>query len=118
VSSPVTLEAAKAALEEWARPATRSHAGDVHIASVSELGVVTVEFSGACRACPLQPVTFATAVLPAFDKLSGVADVRCETVRVSPHAMRRMRALMGGASVQATSSAASDSLGGVSGPRQ
>jgi Fe-S cluster biogenesis protein NfuA len=98
----VTFEEVEAALNAWARPATRSHAGDVQIVGITREGEVTVAFEGACRACPLQPVTFATAVLPALEGLAGVKGVRCETVRVSPHAMRRLRELFPSSQVGAS----------------
>lgn len=94
-SERITFERAQAILEQKVRPAIRGHAGDVHVVSVTEQGDVTVEFSGACSACPLRPVTFGTAVLPAFEGVPGVGQVVCESVRMSPHAMRRMASMFG-----------------------
>lgn len=89
----VTIEEAEAVLAQHVRPAAQSHAGDIHVVCVSAEGDITVEFSGACRSCPLQPVTFGTSVLPAFEGIPGVRSVRCDSVRVSPHAMKRMAAM-------------------------
>lgn len=91
----ITLQEAQDILEAKVRPAIRGHAGDIHVVGVSAHGVVTVEFSGSCSACPLRPVTFGTAVLPAFENVAGVRAVSCESVRVSPHAMRRMAQMFG-----------------------
>lgn len=91
----ITVEEAQAILEEKVRPAIRGHAGDVHVVKVSERGDVMVEFSGSCRACPLRPVTFGTAILPAFEGVAGIREVMCESVRMSPHAIRRMTQMFG-----------------------
>jgi Fe-S cluster biogenesis protein NfuA len=91
---PITQGAAQAVLDEWVRPAIASHAGDVNVVEVSPEGDVRVEFTGACRTCPLQPVTLGTAVMPAFEGIEGVREVTCRSVRVSRHAMRRMTKLM------------------------
>jgi Fe-S cluster biogenesis protein NfuA len=86
---------AEAILEDRVRGAIRGHGGDIHIIDISEQGDITVEFAGACRACPLRPVTFGTAVLPAFDGIAGVRSVRCDSIRVSSHAVRRLAQLFG-----------------------
>jgi Fe-S cluster biogenesis protein NfuA len=93
-SRPITLDEAEAVLGRWVRPTIQGHAGDIHVAEVTDDGEVKVVFSGACRCCPLQPVTLGTSVLPAFSGVEGVSRVTCESVRVSPHAMRRMALLM------------------------
>jgi len=90
----ITRDEAEAILDRHVRPAIRGHAGDIRLVDIGGQGEITVEFSGACEACPLRPVTFATAVQPAFRGIAGVAGVRCESVRVSPHAMRRMADMM------------------------
>jgi Fe-S cluster biogenesis protein NfuA len=90
----ITVAEAEAILAWKVRPAIRGHAGDVHVVEVSDQGDVKVEFSGACRACPLQPVTLGTAIQPAFEGVPGVRNVHCETVRVSAYALRRISALM------------------------
>ena len=90
----LTLAEAQEVLDRWVRPAIHGHAGDVHVVSVSETGDVVVEFEGACRACPLKPVTLGTAVQPAFEGVPGFRSVRCESVNVSSHAMRRMAEMM------------------------
>jgi Fe-S cluster biogenesis protein NfuA len=94
VAQSATVAQAESILARHVRPAIRGHGGDVHVLSVSEQGEVHVEFSGACSACPLRPVTFGTAVLPAFEGIPGISSVHCDSVRVSPHAMRRIAALM------------------------
>ena len=86
----IDRDRAEAILAGRVRPAIRGHAGDIHIVDVSDRGEVTVEFSGACRACPLRPVAFGTAVLPAFEGIAGVTSVRCDSVRISAHAVRRL----------------------------
>jgi Fe-S cluster biogenesis protein NfuA len=90
----ITWQRAQAALEQQVAPAIRGHGGDVRIVSVSEAGQIVVEFLGACAACPLKPVTFGTAVQIVLERVEGVTSVRCDSVRVSPHAIRRMRDMM------------------------
>jgi Fe-S cluster biogenesis protein NfuA len=90
----INRDEAEAILDRRVRPAIRGHAGDIRLVDISDQGEIAVEFSGACQACPLRPVTFATAVQPAFSGIAGVAGVRCESVRMSPHAMRRMAQMM------------------------
>ena len=96
----IGLEQAQAILERWVRPAVRSHAGDVRVLQVSAEGDVLIEFSGACAACPLQPVTFGTAVRPAFADVEGVRHVLCHSVRVSTYAMKRMTEMMQNAATE------------------
>jgi Fe-S cluster biogenesis protein NfuA len=84
-----------ACLDRDVRPSLRGHAGDVRIVSLSTEGDVGIEFLGACRACPLQPVTFYTAVRARLLELKSVRSVHCDAVRISTHAMRRLSALMG-----------------------
>jgi len=91
---PITIAEAEEILGRTVRPAIRGHAGDIHVVSVNDQGDVTVEFSGACQACPLRPVTFGTAIQPAFDGVPGVRSILCESVRVSSYATRRIAELM------------------------
>ena len=91
----ITRADADTVLAEWVRPVLRGHGGDVRVVDVTPGGSVMIEFLGACRFCPMQPVTLGVAVRPAFDGVAGVTMVECNTVRVSPHAMQRMAELMG-----------------------
>ena len=83
----------KAAAEEHLRasvsPLLHAHGGDVRIQSVSQDGVVTVEFCGACVGCPLRPVTLALLVEPRLKTLDGVTGVDGGT-RISAAAARRL----------------------------
>lgn len=70
-------------------PLLHAHGGDVRIRSVSQDGVVTVEFYGACVGCPLRPVTLALLVEPRLKMLDGITAVDGGT-RISPVAARRL----------------------------
>lgn len=49
-------------LEEDIRPALQAHNGDVALVDVSDDGVVSVSFKGACVGCPMSRMTFTQGV--------------------------------------------------------
>jgi Fe-S cluster biogenesis protein NfuA len=83
----------KTAAEERLRasvsPLLHAHGGDVRIQSVSQDGVITLEFCGACVGCPLRPVTLAVLIEPRLKTLDGVTRVD-GGVRISVAAARRL----------------------------
>jgi Fe-S cluster biogenesis protein NfuA len=83
----------KAAAEERLRasvsPLLHAHGGDVRIQSVSQDGVITVEFCGACVGCPLRPVTLAVLIEPRLKTLDGITGVD-GGARISAAAARRL----------------------------
>ena len=50
------FEAVRYAMVE-VRAYAQSHGGNIDLISVSEDGVVTIRFSGACKGCPLSGIT-------------------------------------------------------------
>ncbi|HXL94826.1 MAG TPA: NifU family protein [Streptosporangiaceae bacterium] len=62
------------------------HLGSIELADVSEDGTVTVQFMGACRACPLKPVTMAATIRRALMSVEGVERVEAVGVNISPEA--------------------------------
>ncbi|GAA3191131.1 NifU family protein [Dactylosporangium siamense] len=71
-----------------------AHAGAVEVTAAGEDGV-TVRFTGMCTGCAFRPTTFGALVAPLLSAVPGVREMRAEGVRVSPHAARRMAALLG-----------------------
>ena len=81
--------AAEERLSALVSPLLHAHGGDVRIQSVSQDGVVTLEFCGACVGCPLRPVTLAVLVEPRLKTLDGVTRVD-GGARISVAAARRL----------------------------
>lgn len=77
------------------RAKLQAHAGDVEVVSISPDGDVALAFTGTCISCPAQALTFGSAVLPIVETVSGIRSVSVEGMRVSPAAMRRIRAMAG-----------------------
>ena len=67
-----------------------SHGGAVAAASVSQDGDVTLEFDGACRACPAVAATFFSKVAPLIRKVDGVRSVSAPNVHVADAAVERI----------------------------
>lgn len=67
-----------------------SHGGAVAAASVTSEGDVTLEFSGACRACPAVAATFYSKVAPLIRDVQGVRSVSAPNVHVAEAAVRRI----------------------------
>lgn len=84
-------------LDEWVRPRLRIHGGDVS-ADCRADGTVHVSFEGACRGCPLAPVTFKAVVEPALSVLENVEHVRCASAGWSQHVEARLEAAFGSGS--------------------
>jgi len=80
----------EAALER-VRILLQSHAGDIEILSVTELGEVTLEFQGTCVSCPAQAMTVGATILPVVEKVEGVRKVNLKSMTVSPAAVKRIR---------------------------
>ena len=72
------------------RPLLKIHGGGVEIIGIDDQGIVELEFSGACRGCSLQSVTYAIALRQRLLEVPGVKDVTMEGVRVSPLALQRI----------------------------
>lgn len=67
-----------------------SHGGAVAAASVSRDGDVTLEFDGACRACPAVAATFYSKVAPLIRQVDGVRSVHAPNVHVAEVAIQRI----------------------------
>lgn len=44
------------------RPAVQADGGDIELVDVSDAGVVTIRFHGACHGCPSSPMTLKDAI--------------------------------------------------------
>jgi Fe-S cluster biogenesis protein NfuA len=71
-----------------------THAGTVALRSVSNEGVVTLQFGGMCQGCAFRPVTLFGLLSPAIQSIPGVTGVRVEGVRVSDEAAARALAAL------------------------
>jgi Fe-S cluster biogenesis protein NfuA len=91
----VSTEEAQAALDSRVGQFIQAHAGDVQVVSVTDDGIVTVRFHGACIGCPALATTFVAAVQPVLEGLPGVRRVSAVGVNVSPAAIARVRAMAG-----------------------
>lgn len=67
-----------------------SHGGAVAAATVSEAGDVTLQFDGACRACPAVAATFHGKVAPLIRQVEGVRSVNAPNVHVAEVAVERI----------------------------
>lgn len=66
------------------------HLGSVELVDVSAQGVVTIRFLGACKACPLKPVTLTTTVERMLLDVEGVTGVEAVGVYISDEARRSL----------------------------
>jgi Fe-S cluster biogenesis protein NfuA len=83
----------RAALDS-VRPLIVGHGGDAEITGIDG-GVVSVAFSGACRACPNLPMTYVGPVRTALMDVPGVREVRSAHVHASRRALQRMAIALG-----------------------
>jgi Fe-S cluster biogenesis protein NfuA len=81
-------------LDSAVRPFLDSHGGDVQVASVSDDGVVTLKFAGACSSCPALPATLHMAVAPFLGQIPGVTKVVSQNVNISKYALARLNKLL------------------------
>ncbi len=77
-----------------ARPLILGHGGDIEITNVSEVGVVRVALTGACRACPNLAMTFVGPVRTFLMEVPGVSAVECDQVNAGPRALSRLASLL------------------------
>ena len=82
-------------LDARVRPLLQVHGGEVSVLSVAD-GHVDVRFEGACVGCPLRPVTLSLTVQRELGSVAGVKSVTAAGVRMSPHAVARLRAAFAG----------------------
>lgn len=67
---------AVAAAIEYMRPALQYDGGDLSLVDVSDDGVVTIEFAGACVGCPISMMTLKAGVERVLqDRVPGVTKV-------------------------------------------
>jgi Fe-S cluster biogenesis protein NfuA len=76
------------------RPLVIGHGGDIAIVGI-EGGVVTVEMSGACEACPNIAMTYAGPVRSFLMEVVGVREVKCGRVHASRRALDRIARALG-----------------------
>lgn len=92
-----TVDAVKDAMK-GVRARLRGHAGDLEIVDISEEGEVTINFIGACSACPAIGFTFGAIVEPSLMAIEGVSSIKTHQVHMSPAVRRRLQAMTEGQS--------------------
>ncbi len=80
------------------RARLRGHAGDLNIIDVDENGEVTIEFIGACSACPALGFTYLAIVEPSLTAIEGITSIKAEQVHISPAVRKRITAFTQGSS--------------------
>lgn len=78
------------------RARLRGHAGDLIINDINEEGEVSIEFIGACSACPAIGFTYLAIVEPALTEIEGVKSIKTHQVHLSPAFRKRMSAFTQG----------------------
>ncbi len=76
------------------RPLIVGHGGDIAVVAVED-GIVTVEMTGACEACPNIAMTFVGPVRTFLMDVPGVRDVKCRRVHASTRALNRIALALG-----------------------
>jgi Fe-S cluster biogenesis protein NfuA len=94
MTNQVPISAVERALAH-VRPMILGHGGNIELLRVESDGTVWIELQGACQACPSSAMTLAGPVRNALMSISGVTNVRCETVRASERALRRIARMLG-----------------------
>ena len=69
------------------------HAGGIRLDRVTDDGELRMRFTGMCAGCLNKPLTMATVVAPALERVEGVTQVHAPGARVSPAAARRLATL-------------------------
>ncbi len=80
------------------RARLRGHAGDLIIHDIDEDGEVSIEFIGACSACPAIGFTYLAIVEPALTEIKGVNSIKTHQVHLSPAFRKRMSTFTQGSS--------------------
>lgn len=80
-------ETVQRCLNSEVRPYLHIHGGEVSLISIGD-GVVTLRFEGACRACPLRPVTLLWQIRRPLLKIPGVINVQAIGLRVTESTLR------------------------------
>jgi Fe-S cluster biogenesis protein NfuA len=76
------------------RPLIVGHGGDIAVVAVED-GIVEVEMSGACEACPNIAMTYAGPVRTFLMEVPGVREVKCRRVHASTRALNRIALSLG-----------------------
>lgn len=80
------------------RARLRGHAGDCEVVDVNEDGEVTINFLGACSACPAISFTYGAIVEPTLMAIEGVKSIKTHQVHMSPAVKKRLQAMTRGQS--------------------
>lgn len=76
------------------RPLVQAHGGDVFLTDLTG-GDVEVAYGGACRNCPVKPVTHVALVERLLLEVPGVTSVEAPEIRISNAALERVRKAVG-----------------------
>jgi Fe-S cluster biogenesis protein NfuA len=93
VDTPVSARELERALTR-VRPLIVGHGGDIAVVGIED-GIVTIEMSGACEACPNIAMTYAGPVRTFLMEVPGVREVRCRRVHASTRALNRIARALG-----------------------
>ena len=80
-------------LNREVRPHLQIHGGEISLVSV-ESGVVTLRFEGACRGCPLRPVTLLFLIRTTLLRVPGIVDVQALGLRLNAFTLRAFGKMM------------------------
>jgi Fe-S cluster biogenesis protein NfuA len=76
------------------RPLVLGHGGNIEIVDI-ENGVVTVELTGACEACPNIAMTYAGPIRTFLLEVPGVREVKCRRMHASKRTLDRIAHMLG-----------------------
>ncbi|RWO70132.1 MAG: NifU family protein [Mesorhizobium sp.] len=76
------------------RPLVLGHGGNIEIVDIDN-GVVTVELTGACEACPNIAMTYAGPIRTFLLEVPGVSEVKCRRMYASKRTLDRIAHMLG-----------------------
>jgi Fe-S cluster biogenesis protein NfuA len=85
-------EAVQRCLNREARPYLHIHGGELSLVSVVD-GMVTLRFEGACRGCPLRPVTLLSLIRKPLLRVPGVTNVQAVGLKITESTLRAFEAI-------------------------
>jgi Fe-S cluster biogenesis protein NfuA len=80
-------ETVQRCLNREVRPYLHIHGGEITLISVED-GVVTLRFEGACRGCPLRPVTLLWQIQRPLLKVPGIVNVQALGLKITESTLK------------------------------
>ena len=87
-------ETVQQCLNREVRPYLHIHGGEVTLVSVED-GVAMLRFEGACRGCPLRPVTLLWQIRRPLLKIPGIVNVEAVGLRVTESTLKAFSRMAG-----------------------